>query len=82
MTLILALRFDDGVVLASDGQATSDAAGQPTRAPSRKLFDVGGHLAWGSAGSVGLQQTLHEELRMLNGHRPDQRSFGAGWPPS
>jgi proteasome beta subunit len=62
MTLILALRCRDGIVLASDGQATSDAAGQPTRRPVRKLFDVGGHVAWGAAGSVGLQQTLAEDL--------------------
>lgn len=71
MTLVLALRCRGGVVLASDGQATSDAAGQPTRAPVRKLFDVGGRVAWGSAGSIGLQQTLHAELGALNGHSDD-----------
>jgi proteasome beta subunit len=63
MTLILALRCRDGIVLASDGQATSEAAGQPTRQPVRKLFDVGGRVAWGAAGCVGLQQTLAEALR-------------------
>ena len=62
MTLVLALRCRDGVVLASDGQATSDAAGQPTRSPVRKLFVAGGRLAWGAAGSVGLQQALEEAL--------------------
>jgi proteasome beta subunit len=62
MTLVLALRCRDGVVLASDGQATTDAAGQPTRQPVRKLFDLGGRVAWGAAGSVGLQQTLLAEL--------------------
>ena len=71
MTLVLALRCHGGVVLASDGQATSDAAGQPTRAPVRKLFDVGGRVAWGAAGSIGLQQTLHAELAALNGHSGD-----------
>jgi 20S proteasome alpha/beta subunit len=71
MTLVLALRCDEGVVLASDGQATCDAAGQPTRAPVRKLFDVGGRVAWGSAGSIGLQQTLQAELGALNGHSDD-----------
>jgi 20S proteasome alpha/beta subunit len=68
MTLVVALRCQLGVVLASDGQATSDAAGQPTRAPVRKLFDIGGRVAWGSAGSIGLQQTLQAELEALNGH--------------
>jgi 20S proteasome alpha/beta subunit len=67
MTLVLALRCRDGVVLASDGQATSDAAGQPTRAPARKLFDVSGRVAWGAAGSVGLQQSLQTRLALLNG---------------
>jgi 20S proteasome alpha/beta subunit len=63
MTLVLALRCQGGAVLASDGQATSDAAGQPTREPVRKLFDVDGRIAWGAAGSVGLQQTLTTMLR-------------------
>ena len=62
MTLVLALRCRDGVVLASDGQATSEAAGQPTRQPVRKLFDLGGRIAWGASGSVGLQQALAEAL--------------------
>ena len=62
MTLVLALRCRDGVVLASDGQATTDAAGQPTRQPVRKLFDLSGRVAWGAAGSIGLQQTLVDAL--------------------
>jgi 20S proteasome alpha/beta subunit len=62
VTLVLALRCRDGIVLASDGQATSEAAGQPTRQPVRKLFDLGGRIAWGAAGSVGLQQALEDEL--------------------
>lgn len=62
MTLVLALRCRDGVVLASDGQATTDAAGQPTRQGVRKLFDLGGRVAWGAAGSIGLQQTLSDAL--------------------
>lgn len=62
MTLVLALRCRDGVVLASDGQATAEAAGQPTRQPVRKLFGLGEHVAWGAAGSLGLQQTLREAL--------------------
>jgi 20S proteasome alpha/beta subunit len=62
MTLVLAIRCREGVVLASDGQATSDAAGQPTRQAVQKLFDLGGRIAWGAAGSVGLQQALVECL--------------------
>lgn len=66
MTLVLAIRCRDGVVLASDGQATTDAAGQPTKQPARKLFDVSGQIAWGAAGSLGLQQTLRSELAALD----------------
>lgn len=62
MTLVLAIRCREGVVLASDGQATTEAAGQPTRAPVRKLFALGGRMAWGAAGSVGLQQALADRL--------------------
>jgi 20S proteasome alpha/beta subunit len=65
VTLVLAVRCRDGVVLASDGQATTDAAGQPTKQPARKLFDVAGRIAWGAAGSVGLTQTLRSELAPL-----------------
>jgi len=71
VTLVLAIRCREGLVLASDGQATSEAAGQPTRQPGRKLFDIGGRVAWGAAGSVGLQQTLRRELADLNGHGGD-----------
>jgi proteasome beta subunit len=73
MTLVLAVRCREGVVLASDGQATSEAAGQPTRQPSRKLFDIGGRVG-GAAGSLGLQQTLRRELADLNGHGGDATS--------
>ena len=62
MTLVLAIRCREGVVLASDGQATTDAAGQPTRLAVQKLFALGGRIAWGAAGSVGLQQALAERL--------------------
>jgi 20S proteasome alpha/beta subunit len=70
---VLALRCDRGVVLASDGQVTSDAAGQPTRSRSTKLFTTPSGIAWGCAGSVGLQQTLASRLRAADpGGSPDQ----------
>jgi 20S proteasome alpha/beta subunit len=62
MTLVLALRCHGGAVLVSDGQATTDAGGQPTRQPVRKLFTTGRRIAWGTAGSVGLQQQLVRAL--------------------
>lgn len=75
MTLVLALRCEEGIVLASDGQVTADTAGQPTRQPSRKLFDIGGRVAWGAAGSPGLQQTLEDELAELNGNLNDSEKL-------
>jgi ATP-dependent protease HslVU (ClpYQ) peptidase subunit len=62
MTLVLALRCHEGVVIGSDGQATTDASGQPTRQPVRKLFALGRRIAWGAAGSVGLRQQLERAL--------------------
>ncbi len=71
MTLVIAIACRDGIVLASDGQATCDAAGQPTRQPVRKLFDIGGRIAWGAAGSAGLQQTVEAGFAQLDGHQDD-----------
>ena len=62
MTLVLAIRCTDGAVLASDGQATFDAVGQPTCRPVRKLSDLDGRIAWGAAGTVGLHQAVAERL--------------------
>jgi 20S proteasome alpha/beta subunit len=62
MTLVLAIRCREGIVLASDGQRVADGAGQPTKHASRKLFDLGGSVAWGAAGSVGLQQSARDRL--------------------
>jgi 20S proteasome alpha/beta subunit len=71
MTLVLALRFHEGVVIASDGQATTDASGQPTRQPVRKLFATGRRIAWGAAGSVGLRQQLAGALSRQQDHLQD-----------
>lgn len=65
MTLVLALSSRDGIVLASDGQVTSDAAGQPTRMRSTKLFVAPAGFAWGAAGSIGLQQSVADRLATL-----------------
>jgi 20S proteasome alpha/beta subunit len=62
MTLVLAIRAREGIVLASDGQATVEASGQPVRRPVRKLSALAGRIAWGAAGALGLRQTLAVEL--------------------
>lgn len=62
MTLILALRFRDGLLLASDSQATAQASGQLTKQELEKLFTVRDVMGWGASGSVGLVQRLKERL--------------------
>jgi len=70
-SLVLALRYATGVVLASDGQSTDDAAGQPTRSDARKLFHAGRRIAWGAAGSDGLRQTVAALLDPADLWTPD-----------
>lgn len=61
MTLIVALKSVNGVVMASDSQATIATQIQ-TRAQTQKLYCLGERIVWGSAGSVGLTQRVKEAL--------------------
>jgi 20S proteasome alpha/beta subunit len=61
MTLILALRAQEGVVMASDGQATAPS-GVPTRTSTEKLDLLHGKIAFGCAGSAGLRQRVSKAL--------------------
>jgi proteasome beta subunit len=64
MTLVLALKASDGIVLASDGQATTEDPLAPTRgAAEDKLLTLHDRIAFGCAGSAGLQQRVVEALR-------------------
>ena len=49
MTVVLALRCADGVVMASDSQITDSARGLSY--PAQKLHTLGSHAAWGGSGS-------------------------------
>jgi proteasome beta subunit len=49
MTVVLALRCADGVVIASDSQITDSARGLSY--PAQKLHTLGDHAAWGGSGS-------------------------------
>jgi 20S proteasome alpha/beta subunit len=62
MTLIVALRATDGVVMASDGQATS-ASGVPTKTSTEKLDVLHGKVAFGCAGDSGLRQRVRAALQ-------------------
>jgi hypothetical protein len=62
MTLILALRYNDGLLLASDSQATAQASGQWTKQELQKLFTLRDAIGWGASGSVGLTQRLKYKI--------------------
>jgi proteasome beta subunit len=49
VTVVLALRCADGVVMASDSQITDGARGLSY--PAQKLHPLGSHAAWGGSGS-------------------------------
>lgn len=49
MTVVLALRCANGVVMASDSQITDGARGLSY--PAQKLHPLGSHAAWGGSGS-------------------------------
>jgi 20S proteasome alpha/beta subunit len=72
MTLVLGLRTDGGVVLASDSQKTEG----PLRETHPKLFATPLGIVWGSAGSIAIQQELYGLAQDfdLPGNLPRQRT--------
>jgi len=56
MTLIIALACKNGIVMASDGQATGGSAGGPIRMPIQKIYRINNHVLFGASGSVGVIQ--------------------------
>lgn len=62
MTLVVALRAADGVVLAADGQATS-SGGVPTKTSTKKLDILHDRIAYGCAGPAGLRQRVRSKLQ-------------------
>lgn len=65
MTLILALACADGIVMASDGQATFSTTGQPVRQPMQKIHSLASCVLWAGAGDVGLLQKIGYALESL-----------------
>lgn len=64
MTLVIALNCKDGMVMASDGQATVTSAGGPVRTPIQKIFKINNHVLFGASGSVG---TIQRSLSIIRG---------------
>jgi len=66
MTLIIAIKCTDGIVLAADGATTFGSLGTRTiRQPSRKLTVVNDRMIVGVSGPVGLQQRFVGELTAI-----------------
>jgi hypothetical protein len=65
MTLILALACADGIVMASDGQATFSTTGQPVKQPIRKIHRLASCVLWAGAGDVGLLQKIGYALEVV-----------------
>jgi 20S proteasome alpha/beta subunit len=63
MTLVIALKARDGVVLVSDGQATMDDGLVRTRIDANKLDDLCGRVAFGCSGDSGLEQRVSRALK-------------------
>jgi proteasome beta subunit len=61
VTVVLALRCADGVVLASDSQITDPGRGLSY--PAQKLHPLGSHAAWGGSGS---RAVLHDIQRLFD----------------
>src|SRR5215217_2388813 len=60
MTVVLALRCADGIVLAADSQITDVARGLSY--PSQKLHPFGDTAAWGGSGARAVLLELEEAL--------------------
>jgi 20S proteasome, alpha and beta subunits len=67
MTLVIALNCKNGIVMASDGQATINSTGGPVRAPIQKIFKINNHVLFGASGNVG---TIQRSLAVVEALSP------------
>ena len=65
MTLVIALNCKDGIIMASDGQATVGSSGGPVRVETEKIFKVNDTTLFGASGSVGNIQRSLEIIRTI-----------------
>lgn len=67
MTVVLAIKCANGIVLASDSQITDPGRGLSY--PAQKLHPLGGHAAWGGSGSravlYDIEQIFHDEAEAV-----------------
>jgi len=63
MTLVIALKCTNGIVMASDGQATVFSTGGPVRQRIKKIFKLAENILFGASGSVGAIQRVRDIFR-------------------
>lgn len=66
MTLILSIKYGDGVILASDGQATGICSGGPIRQKCQKIYQISENFLIGASGTVGTIQRCRESISSLS----------------
>ncbi|GGI09646.1 proteasome protein [Egicoccus halophilus] len=65
MTVVLALRCTDGLVIGADTQITENDRGMSY--PAQKLHALGSHAAWGGSGARGVLNDLAADLHESSG---------------
>jgi len=63
MTLVIALECKDGIVMASDGQATAVSSGGPIRQKCEKISELHKGILLGASGTVGIIQRCRNEIK-------------------
>ncbi|MDF2825162.1 MAG: hypothetical protein K0R68_2570, partial [Mycobacterium sp.] len=67
MTVVLAIKCANGIVVASDSQITDPGRGLSY--PAQKLHPLGAHAAWGGSGSravlYDIEQIFHDEAEAV-----------------
>jgi 20S proteasome alpha/beta subunit len=80
MTVILALRSADGLVIATDSQATQQMPGStPVKSAAVKLVRHGSHMIWAGTGAQGCNQRV--ELLLSKNHEmvgPENGRYAIG----
>ena len=75
MTLVIALSCKNGIVMASDGQATVGSSGGPVRVETQKIFKINENTLFGASGSVG---TIQKSLQIVS----EIKDLESDWTPS
>lgn len=76
MTLIIALACKNGIVMASDGQATGGSVGGPVRMPIKKIYPINNHVLFGASGSIGVIQKSRAIISSLSQELDKEWDFG------